>query len=401
MMIFIGIIFLLMPFISIIFILIGIILSKNKLYYCFLIALIFSLLGYIFIPWENQSFDIIHRYQTYNIYSRLSFLELREILKRKFDFLYDYFVWGLGYLRINKQILPFLGVFIYYFGQFLILNKFYKERRNKNKNIDFLIFFFYIITSLLVSFISQIRGPLAAGILSLGYFFYLQGFKLGYILFLVIAPLIHFGLLPISIILLINNFIIKYKIWRKFYKYFLGIFIFISLRLESIFTLLLNFPISPYIKIRIENHIFGKWSERSSDIVYTELLNICFIIIIIIIIFLKKQNYKKEIESLIVLLVMFILVNITSRTNLMRYGWYCQSYFIGYLYYIIPKIKFKVKNFIRLYLVGLIIGKILIELYFTPYLDYAMISLENEDVYRKNIYQILKVDVDDYKNKIR
>lgn len=401
MMILIGTVFLLMPFISIIFILVGISISKNKLYYCFLITLIFSLLGYIFIPWDEETFDLIHRYQAYDIYFMLSFEELREILKGKFDFLYDYFVWSLGYLKITKQILPFLGVFTYYFGQFLILNKFYKERKTKNKNIDFLILFFYIITSLLVSFISQVRGPLAAGILFLSYFFYLKGLKLVYILFLVIAPLIHFGLLPISIILLINNFIIKYKIWRKFYKYFLGIFIFISLKIESIFTLLLNFPLSPYIKRRIENYIFGKWSERSSDIVYTELLNICFIIIIIIIIFLKKQKYNKKIESLIVLIIIFILSNITSRTNLMRYGWYCQGYFIGYLYYIIPKIKFKVKNFIRLYLVGLIIGKILIELYFTPYLDYAMISLENEDVYRKNIYQILKVDVDDYKNKIR
>lgn len=387
--------FFISPFFSV-FPVIGLIICKRKkLYFLFLLTLILSLVAFIFYTWNNDTADLNRRYEIYEYYKNFSFNDLKLITKNKFDFLYDYFVWTLGYFNLSKQWLAFVGIFLYYYGQFLILNFYYEKF--KLKNIDFILAFLIVLTSLLVSFISQIRGPIAAGFLFIGYYFYIQKRYFIFNLLGIIGSLMHFSMLPIFIILNINLILIKIRVWTKLKKFFLLASLVISIFLDKILLFIVSLSILPaYFVVNINSYLMGYWSGRSSNSIPTEIMNILYLIIFVFILFQKKKiKYLKE-ESLIILMLIFILLNIISKTNLMRYAWYTQGILLGYLLLEINNIKNEyMKWFIRLYLIGLIVGRVLVPYLFESYFFTQTVEcLLNENALIKNLYQIIQIDID-------
>lgn len=173
----------------------------NIILYSVIIAFFFGIAGYWFINPATDP-DLVRYLQILGQYSGKSLFESFNLVYSNLYALdiYFHFISLLG----NKQLLPAISVFLFYFITFYILGDY--KLRTKIKNKDFAIYIFFVISAInFCSIVNGIRWPLAFAFFFLA--FYRESIQkkrnIATIVLYIISILFHFSTLVFVILRLL------------------------------------------------------------------------------------------------------------------------------------------------------------------------------------------------------
>lgn len=296
--------FIVCPFISLPFVILGIALDKkNSKIYGVLLALLLALIAYNFIPKEEQ--DLYRYYYEMRLfYSHIDFERfLQDIINTKIIFKFLQFIFAqIG----NFNLLPFITTFIGYAITFYIILDYSKIKKIKSY-ITVWVIIVFICTFYHINFISNLAQFLAITISFLGFYLEFVREKKGIaVKFLYLLPLaIHIS----TIICLAFRILLCFKS-TKIKKYYM-MFLFLYILLPSVLYVILNkIPGFYLITQKIYSYMLNGDKKLIGLYDYSTLFLLIFYTIIY---YISRKRLKGEFsDKYIDFIEIVILFNISS-----------------------------------------------------------------------------------------
>ncbi len=336
--------------------------SRQKIVIIFNMAFSFAFLGFLYVR-VNETGDV-YRYALSLYNYTLSLLNGREnIIEDIYEAFYP--VWYTilyiaSKLNLSIQAINFLAGFTIYFSLLYIIYQL--DKKYKQQKIDKLLIMKIFLFISFVAVFSSYKTLWAFSLLFLGLYFLMNNQKKGYIFVLLGIGIHPVAWIPFSIYMVSK--VVKFNI---IYLYISIIFGFVFKNFIGIFNNFLNIP---FIGNKINTYIFGQWSQyrfhENSEYIRFFLLVLLILFIMNVIVF-KYINFKNNCDNFIRKYNNFILwyfavamLFISFRTIELRLMLDGFIFFIPLFYQVFMYRKIYKKNILSLFL--LIIWFILIDI---------------------------------------
>lgn len=285
----ISILFFIAPFISIPFIFFGILFDKkHNFIYSLLLALVFALVAYNFIP--NQNHDLYrYYYEMEYFYSNISWERYLFYAFSNTKIIFVFFQYIFSQIG-NYRLLPFFITFIGYLISFYIILDYSKLKKYRGITKILIILFFACIFYH-INFISGLAQYLSISIGFLGFYLeFIKGKnKIIYKILYIIPIFIHISMFIIPLIRIVLHFDFR-KIKSK-YITTLIIYMFFPILIYKITSL---FPALDMISSKIYSYMV--MGNRSLFTVY-DIFTFLLILFFLIIFYDNKDKIKKEVSN--------------------------------------------------------------------------------------------------------
>jgi len=288
----------------------------------FFIALSAGILGYSIDP--PKYFDLSVRFDVYDKLKGTPIKILTDSNYYKGSYIYYLFVWLLANNGISKHVIPFVSTFFYTFGVLIYFYEYvYEEIKDITMRVVSFALLAFILNLNLMIFISQVRGPLATGIFSLGVLAFEKKKRIIGIILLAMTVKIHFMAIPLIVAYVIYKSSVVRIVIEKNSKIFVIAFIglaVVGLKLMAAITPLLP----PYLAGKIDEYVLGQYSSRGSVSIFYYLFFVVWYFYLLFLVFVDKSYYN--IKSFMIIILGLISLNFMSKTNLVRYLWYTSGF---------------------------------------------------------------------------
>jgi len=280
------VLFCFLPFVSIPILFLGIALDKkHTLLYSILLALIFAIISYNFLP--DEVHDLYrYFYEMKYYYSHLDFPRYLEVMFSSTKIIFSFLQFIFSQIG-NFHLLPFSITLIGYTLSFYMMIDFVKSKKYPS-SVAFIILLMFILSFYHINFISGLAQYLA---IVVGFFaFYLEYIKgkkqLRYKIFYILPIFIHISMIIIPLIRFLLNF--DYKRYKYKYYVVLTIYAFCPIILYKILSLI---PSLSSIALKIDSYML-----KGSHTLYTsyDLFTLLALIIYGILFFFSYNRLKNE-----------------------------------------------------------------------------------------------------------
>lgn len=230
---------------------------KKHFFACDLLALF---MGCCSVLWPPTA-DLYRHNMLYFEFHRMNVSQFFDYIETTPDFLYYLLSYLLSKVNINFEVIRFIFVFIAYKMSFRI----YFDCMSRNKNIYEYHKMFFLIFYLSVPFFTITQGlryGMALSFFAYGAYFYLSYDKIKWLIFVIIACLIHFSVFPVLAILLLARCGFNITAIRILLIIVVSVIFLRETALTSLIDLL---PIDDLLKVRIGHYVEGYWSGEFLD----------------------------------------------------------------------------------------------------------------------------------------
>ncbi|AVP93669.1 hypothetical protein C7N77_11020 [Aeromonas rivipollensis] len=293
-------------------------LTKLRSYSPFLVSIVYSLMAYSVVPYEN--WDLARHFNNFNVISNLDFLQSISVIHIRYAAL-NIVAWFFSNLGINKHFLPFLVVFIsYYLVLSVIVNHIRTYHYELNQKYVFYIFFTVLSVFPFFYLASTLRQYLSFGIIfyALYHLIYMKA-RVKYVFLALIACFIHPSSFIIVIIVIFSY--LTHHIHRRRFILVISFFVLvlnyngfmsIAFSLLKPFLQSINLYFPTYMDFSVINEIREKMAGGEYILNYLVLPSVFFTLLIPFI--YKLEIYSNNSERLLKVICgdLFIFISMTS-----------------------------------------------------------------------------------------
>lgn len=269
-------------------------------------------MGICSILWPPTA-DLYRHNMLYFEFQQMNVNQFFDYIETTPDFLYYLLSYFLSKVNANFEVVRFFFVFIAYKMVFRI----YFDCMSRNQNICKYHKTFFLVFYLSVSFFTITQGlryGMAMSFFAYGAYFYLSYGKMKWLIFVVLACLIHFSMFPVLAILLLARYGINITAMRILVIIVISVIFLRETALASLIDLL---PTDNLLKVRIGHYVEGYWSgdfldEFSIENKISRFLEHCAMYPLLLTSFwLDDNKYNQFVKLLIVVICICYLISFT------------------------------------------------------------------------------------------